>query len=268
MTLKRTEMARGTTPLRSTKPMSRGTVAMSRSTGLAHGTSAMSRGTGIARGTSQLARTGPIKAKMPSEKVQVAVKVAAVGPVAEAPKARKRALKTTRPKMTAIRLSAKDEECTLRFPCCNHRTDTTVLCHRNGAGGGMKAPDTDAAYGCYACHTVLDGHAPRPEGFTRAMMLERFDVAVGLTHIRLAIKGLIRLLAGGGVEEVVGAAEIAAQKNKSRHLLATGIGFNSDQLIGQSMSKKIVPHINCVVSTRACEYVDFSTEINTAEVRP
>lgn len=95
----------------------------------------------------------------------------------------------------------------------------------------MKAPDTDAAYGCYACHVVLDGQAPRPAGFTREAMLARFDVAVGLTHIELEAQGLIRLLEGGGVEEVTGAAEIAAQKNKSRHLLATGIGFNSDQLV-------------------------------------
>lgn len=94
----------------------------------------------------------------------------------------------------------------------------------------MKAPDTDAAYGCYACHVVLDGQAPRPEGFTREAMLARFEVAVRLTHIELAVQGLVRLLEGGGVEEV-GAAEKAVQKNKSRHLLATGIGFNSDQLI-------------------------------------
>ncbi len=208
MTLKRTEMARGTTPLRSKAPMSRGA-------GFKPSTSTMSRGTGIKRSTPQLARTGPIKAKAPREK---------------APSPRKRPMKTNRPRMTAIRASAKDEECTLRFPCCNYRTDTTVLCHRNGAGGAMKAPDTDAAYGCYACHTVLDGHAPRPEGFTREAMLARFDVAVGLTHIRLAIKGLIRLLEGGGVEEIGVAEKKAARKKQKPTSAGTGVGLNTKQL--------------------------------------
>lgn len=194
MILARTDIKRSSKPLRSTKQMDRGT-------------STLSRATGIGRGTAQLARTGTIR-----------VNAMTAGPETGKPKKRKRAMKTTRPKMTAIRLSAKDEECTLRFPCCNYRVDTTVLCHRNGAGGGMKAPDTDAAYGCFACHVVLDGHATRPDGFTRDMMLARFDGAVRLTHIRLAVKGLIRLLDGGAVE-VAGAAEKAAHKNKSRRLL-------------------------------------------------
>ncbi len=185
MTLKRTEM------LRSSKPMSRGTV--------------------------QMARVAPIKAKAPKAIALTSERERkAVMPSKRAVPARKRTLKTTRPKMTPVRASAKDEECTLRFPCCNYRIDTTVLCHRNGAGAGMKADDTNAVYGCYACHVVLDGHAPRPQGFTRDMMLARFDVAVGLTHIRLAVKGLIAA--------VVGAVENAAQKNKSRSLYPAGIG--------------------------------------------
>jgi len=163
--MRRTEMARGTSSLRTTTPMS--------------------------RGSSQLSRSGPIRVSAPTVKAPALPKIATHGPAEKAAPTRKRGLKTSRPKMTAIRASAKDEECTLRFPCCNFRTDTTVLCHRNGAGAGMKAEDTDAAYGCYACHMVLDGHAPRPEGFTRDMMLARFDAAVELTHIRLAVKGLI-----------------------------------------------------------------------------
>jgi hypothetical protein len=163
--MRRTEMNRGTSSLRTTKPMS--------------------------RGTSQLSRGLPLKTKPPSMKAPAEPKIAKTGPVEKAAPARKRGLKSSRPKMTPIRASAKDEECTLRFPCCNYRTDTTVLCHRNGAGAGMKAEDTDAAYGCDPCHRVFDGRAPRPEGFTRDMMLARFDIAVELTHIRLAVKGLI-----------------------------------------------------------------------------
>jgi len=104
----------------------------------------------------------------------------------------------SRPKMTKIRASALDQECTLRFPLvCNHRTDTTVLCHSNqlkdGKGMGLKAPDTCAAYGCSACHDVLDGRAPRPAGMSHEQMLERFEEAVTLTHQVLARKGLLKV---------------------------------------------------------------------------
>jgi len=256
MTLKRTEMARGTTPMRNTKPMSQGTVPMnrgtammSRGTALKPGTATMSRGTGLKRSGVKLESAGKIKA------------IIGISVLAEQPQAarqpRKRPMKTTRPKMTAIRQSAQNKECTLRFPCCNYRIDTTVLCHRNGAGGGMKAPDTDAAYGCYPCHQVLDGQAPRPEGFTREAMLARFDVAVRLTHIELAVQGLIRLLENGRVEVV----EKQEQKKQKPLPAGTGNGFNSNQLIGQSMSKKIVPHINSVECAHAPENSDFSLEI-------
>ena len=109
-----------------------------------------------------------------------------------------KARKASKPKMTKIRASARDQECTLRFPLvCNHRTDTTVLCHSNqlkdGKGMGLKAPDTRAAYGCSACHDVLDGRAPRPAGMTHEQMLERFEEAVSLTHKVLARKGLLKV---------------------------------------------------------------------------
>ena len=123
----------------------------------------------------------------------------------------------------------------------------------------MKAPDTDAAYGCYACHVVLDGQAPRPEGFAREAMLARFDVAVRLTHIELAAQGLIRLLEGGGVE-VVGAAENAARKKQKPTPVTSRDWPTTHQLIGQSMTGKIVPHINCVDGAAVRQNVDFSTQ--------
>lgn len=109
-----------------------------------------------------------------------------------------KARKASKLKMTKIRASARDQECTLRFPLvCNHRTDTTVLCHSNqlkdGKGMGLKAPDTRAAYGCCACHDVLDGRTPRPTGMTHEQMLERFEEAVTLTHQVLARKGLLKV---------------------------------------------------------------------------
>lgn len=256
MTMKRSEIRRGSATLRTTKPMERGKP--------------------MGRGMSQLARTGPIRpkaAKAQGQRVEIKVfatpeaarltllagLAGASGAVMEPAPKRKRGLKSTGPKMTAIRASAKDEECTLRFPCCNYRTDTTVLCHRNGAGAGMKAADTDAAYGCYACHTVLDGHAPRPEGFTRDMMLARFDVAVELTRTRLIVKGLVR--------EVAGALEIGGIE-KQKPTPAT----NRDRLQlevtdwGSQMSTKIVPQINSVVSADARENAAFVTQIAFTEV--
>lgn len=109
----------------------------------------------------------------------------------------KRRMKSSGPRMTKIRASARDEECTLRFPgVCNWRTDTTVLCHSNlledGKGAGLKAPDTAAAYGCAACHDTLDGRAPRPKGLTYEAMIELFKKAVTLTHARLRAKGLMK----------------------------------------------------------------------------
>jgi hypothetical protein len=104
-------------------------------------------------------------------------------------------MKVSRPKMTPIRKAARGQECTLRFDCCNGRTDTTVLCHSNqladGKGMGIKAPDLIAVFGCHSCHDVLDGRAPRPDGMTYEAMLERFGLALERTHIILHEKGLL-----------------------------------------------------------------------------
>lgn len=78
-------------------------------------------------------------------------------------------MKSSRPKSTPIRASARDQECTLRFDCCNGRTDTTIWAHSNravdGKGMGIKARDEEGCYSCHACHSWLDGgyagHMPR-----------------------------------------------------------------------------------------------------------
>lgn len=79
---------------------------------------------------------------------------------------RKAGLKTKGPRSTPIRRAARGQDCTLRLAVCNFDPDTTVLCHSNfladGKGMGLKAPDTAAAFGCSACHDVLDGRRPRP----------------------------------------------------------------------------------------------------------
>ena len=106
-------------------------------------------------------------------------------------------LKSRQRTLTKIQAAARGQECTLQFPrVCNGRTDTTVLCHSNqlqdGKGMGLKAPDTRAAFGCSACHDVLDGRAPRPDGFTYEQMISRFNQAVEATHVVLRRLGLMK----------------------------------------------------------------------------
>lgn len=73
---------------------------------------------------------------------------------------------------------AHNRACLLLVPgVCNHRVDTTVLCHENeGKGMGLKSPDDRGVWGCYACHTFYDqGTAPRGykrELFAAAMQMQ------------------------------------------------------------------------------------------------
>lgn len=105
-------------------------------------------------------------------------------------------MKTKGPRMTPIRRAAKDQDCTLRIPgVCNYNPATTVLCHSNflehGKGLGLKAPDTEACFGCSACHDVLDGRAPRPSWLMLFKLEAAFIRARNLTHEILKQKGLI-----------------------------------------------------------------------------
>ncbi|MBY0243441.1 MAG: DUF1364 domain-containing protein, partial [Burkholderiaceae bacterium] len=79
---------------------------------------------------------------------------------------------------------------------CNYNPETTVLCHSNfladGKGMGLKAPDDRAAFGCAACHDVLDGRRPRPEGMTALDLEAAFYTAVRRTHTILARMGLLK----------------------------------------------------------------------------
>ena len=64
-----------------------------------------------------------------------------------------------------LRLEAKGRECQIRIPdVCNGNSETVVLCHLNNkgmfnAGTGMKSSDIFAAWGCSACHDVVDNRA-------------------------------------------------------------------------------------------------------------
>lgn len=107
----------------------------------------------------------------------------------------KASLKSKGPRSTPIRRAARGQDCTLRLAVCNFDPDTTVLCHSNflidGKGMGMKAPDMAAAFGCSACHDVLDGRRPRPDDLSLACLEAAFRAAVATTHEILRSMGLL-----------------------------------------------------------------------------
>jgi hypothetical protein len=105
-------------------------------------------------------------------------------------------IKAAGPKMTPIRKAARGRDCTILLPgVCNSDPATTCLCHSNeladGKGMGLKAPDTAAAFGCSACHDVLDGRRPRPAWLSKDEVLAAFRAGIVLTHQFLRTKGLI-----------------------------------------------------------------------------
>lgn len=63
--------------------------------------------------------------------------------------------------MSKLRKSAQGQACQIRIPGeCRCDEESTVLCHMGGAGMGLKAHDMFGAFGCDACHMIVDGHVP------------------------------------------------------------------------------------------------------------
>lgn len=59
--------------------------------------------------------------------------------------------------MSKLRKSAKGRDCQIRIPgVCNGNNETVVLCHLPGGGMGAKVHDLFGAFGCSACHDVVD----------------------------------------------------------------------------------------------------------------
>jgi len=112
-------------------------------------------------------------------------------------------MKSSRPKMTPIRASARGQDCTLRFPgICNRNPETTAWCHSNrledGKGMGLKAPDHHGCYGCSECHAWLDGgYAGR---VPREAVDARFDAARAESQEILKTKGLLPV--GAATEQI------------------------------------------------------------------
>jgi hypothetical protein len=101
-------------------------------------------------------------------------------------------IKAGRRKTSKIRQSARGQECLINLPGgWHHDPETVVLCHKPSGGKGMKSPDSEAAYGCYWCHMVVDGQHQRPEGITLDQVQENFDRACAETKNILNKQGLL-----------------------------------------------------------------------------
>jgi len=105
-------------------------------------------------------------------------------------------LKSSRPRMTPIRASARNQDCTLRIPgVCNQSPETTVWCHSNesvdGKGAGLKARDAEGCYGCAACHAYYDGGYANL-GIDRETVRAQFNTARVRSRSILEIKGLLK----------------------------------------------------------------------------
>ncbi|WP_323142746.1 nuclease domain-containing protein [Massilia phyllosphaerae] len=148
---------------------------------------AMSRGSGFSRAGTKTPAAGASLLRV------AAVQAKARDREAKPAKPRK-PMKSSRPKMTPIRASARGQDCTLRFPgICNRNPETTAWCHSNrledGKGMGLKAPDHHGCYGCSDCHAWLDGgYAGR---VAREVVDARFDAARAESQEKLRALGLM-----------------------------------------------------------------------------
>ena len=93
-----------------------------------------------------------------------------------------------------IRESARGETCALNIPTvCNNDPATVVWCHSpfasDGRGMGTKSHDILGAYGCSACHDVIDGRVQVP-GIDNDERRRFFDTALKRSLIRLWRKGI------------------------------------------------------------------------------
>lgn len=103
-------------------------------------------------------------------------------------------IKSHGPKMTAIRKSAKGQDCTFRIlGICNWNPETTVWCHSNesidGKGAGLKSRDEEGAYGCSACHYYYDGGYANL-GVDRDIVRQQFNIARIRSHSILEMNGM------------------------------------------------------------------------------
>lgn len=100
-------------------------------------------------------------------------------------------------KQTPITKSAIGEDCALRIPgICNFDNETTVFCHAPcvDKGVGIKGPDWWGAYGCSACHALLDnntGYEKMPQDAAWQPIKVWWLGAIYETQKKLFAKGLL-----------------------------------------------------------------------------
>lgn len=105
-------------------------------------------------------------------------------------------MRSSKPKMTPIRKSAKGQACTLHIVgICNYNINTTVWAHSNriddGKGMGIKARDEEGCYACSACHEWLDHGWARDKTMTFNLVQEFFDSARKKSQAILKQMGLM-----------------------------------------------------------------------------
>lgn len=103
--------------------------------------------------------------------------------------------------VSKITASARGEDCQIRLTMvCNFDKATTVWCHANGSaagkGIGMKSNDLLGAYGCSACHAVVDRLVPLPVHLTRDMVRLAFWEGHARSLLLLIEKGIIAMKRG------------------------------------------------------------------------
>ena len=92
--------------------------------------------------------------------------------------------------LTKIQLSARGEECTFSLYECNCDPATTVLCHDTRfVPNSPRRCDARAAYGCSACHDVMDIRTN--SGMTTETRGYEWGRAIARTHVKLIEKGLL-----------------------------------------------------------------------------
>lgn len=99
--------------------------------------------------------------------------------------------------MSAIRRSARGQECQIRIPgVCNRNNETVVWAHANGIsigkGIGQKSNDLLGAYACMACHDCYDRRRSPPAGWTRVDVEHAFWEGHARSLVLLAESDLVR----------------------------------------------------------------------------
>lgn len=92
-----------------------------------------------------------------------------------------------------LRKLARGQDCLIRVPgICTFTPETVVLCHyrlMGVSGAGLKSPDLLGAYGCAACHAVVDGQ--QKSAWSREDLLLMLAEGVFRTLLVLLDRGIL-----------------------------------------------------------------------------